>query len=65
LNELYNLLQEAAQSSLKPNYGPDRAGDIQDSLADISKIETLLHYKPTIRIKEGLALTLEWFRNAF
>jgi UDP-N-acetylglucosamine 4-epimerase len=61
LNQLYFLLQELGNSTLQPNYGPPRTGDIQDSLADISKIEKLLNYKPTIRIKEGLQLTLAWF----
>jgi UDP-N-acetylglucosamine 4-epimerase len=63
LNELYHLLRELAQSDLAPLYGAERAGDIQDSLADISKIENLLGYMPTIRIREGLLLTLEWFRQ--
>ena len=63
LNELYQTLKRLAGSALEPNYGPPRAGDIQDSLADITKIETLLHYKPTIRIEEGLRMTLEWFKQ--
>ena len=61
LNELYMILQRLANSELQPNYGHSREGDIQDSLADITKIETLLAYKPSIRIEEGLKLTLAWF----
>ncbi|MEY4593855.1 MAG: hypothetical protein RIQ47_265, partial [Bacteroidota bacterium] len=40
-----------------------RAGDIRDSLADISKAEKLLSYAPTVKAKEGLARTFEWFVN--
>ena len=63
LNDLFTILKEEAQSEVNPTYGPDRAGDIRDSLADISKACTLLGYDPQIQIKEGLQITLEWFRN--
>ena len=63
LNDLFNILKEEAGSNISPEYGPDRAGDIRDSLADISKAQRLLGYEPQIRIKEGLQITLDWFRN--
>jgi UDP-N-acetylglucosamine/UDP-N-acetylgalactosamine 4-epimerase len=63
LNDLFNILKEEAGSNISPEYGPDRAGDIRDSLADISKAQRLLGYDPQIQIKEGLQITLDWFRN--
>lgn len=63
LNDLFNILKEEAGADVSPEYGPDRAGDIRDSLADISKAQRLLGYDPQIRIKEGLQITLDWFRN--
>jgi UDP-N-acetylglucosamine 4-epimerase len=63
LNDLFNILKEEAGSSITPEYGPDRPGDIRDSLADITKAETLLGYNPQIRIREGLQQTLEWFKT--
>jgi UDP-N-acetylglucosamine 4-epimerase len=63
LNDLFTILKEEAGSDISPEYGPDRAGDIRDSLADISKAQRLLGYEPQIRIKEGLQITLDWFRN--
>jgi UDP-N-acetylglucosamine 4-epimerase len=63
LNDLFNILKEEAGSNINPEYGPDRAGDIRDSLADISKAQRLLGYQPQVRIREGLQRTLEWFRN--
>lgn len=63
LREMYALLREAAHSDLEPVFGPPRAGDIQDSLADISKAERLLGYRPRVRIGDGLTQTLEWFRS--
>ncbi|WP_223847058.1 SDR family oxidoreductase [Hymenobacter montanus] len=62
LVEMYDILREEAGSSLAPKFGPERAGDIRDSLADISKAKTLLGYEPQVRIREGLRQTLEWFR---
>jgi UDP-N-acetylglucosamine 4-epimerase len=63
LNDLFNILKEEAGSTISPEYGPDRPGDIRDSLADITKAETLLGYNPQIRIREGLQQTLEWFKT--
>ncbi|WP_026462220.1 SDR family oxidoreductase [Adhaeribacter aquaticus] len=63
LNDLFNILKEEAGATIEPEYGPDRAGDIRDSLADISKAKQLLGYEPQVRIKEGLQRTLEWFKN--
>jgi UDP-N-acetylglucosamine 4-epimerase len=62
LVEMYDILRDEAGSSLAPRFGPDRAGDIRDSLADISKAGTLLGYQPQVRIREGLQKTLAWFR---
>ncbi|MBD2713610.1 SDR family oxidoreductase [Microvirga sp. STR05] len=62
LNDLFNILKEEAGSDITPEYGPDRAGDIRDSLADISKANNLLGYQPQIRIREGLQKTLDWFK---
>ncbi|SNC77192.1 UDP-N-acetylglucosamine 4-epimerase [Hymenobacter gelipurpurascens] len=63
LNDLFNILKEEAGSDITPDYGPDRAGDIRDSLADISKAHNLLAYNPQIRIREGLQKTLSWFKE--
>lgn len=63
LNDLFNILKAEANSEIVPKYGPDRAGDIRDSLADISKAQRLLGYNPQVRIKEGLQRTLAWFQQ--
>ncbi|GAA4379234.1 SDR family oxidoreductase [Hymenobacter koreensis] len=63
LNDLFNILKEEAGVDITPEYGPNRAGDIRDSLADISKAKNLLGYDPQVRIREGLQKTLAWFRE--
>jgi UDP-N-acetylglucosamine 4-epimerase len=61
LLELFNALKDAAGSSLAPVHGPDRAGDVKHSLADISKAATLLNYQPLVNVQEGLKRTLSWY----
>ncbi|MGI4834895.1 MAG: SDR family oxidoreductase [Janthinobacterium lividum] len=62
LVQLYDILREEAGSTLAPQFGPNRAGDIRDSLADIAKAETRLGYAPQVRIRQGLQQTLSWFK---
>lgn len=60
LLDMFNMLCEVTGSKLKPKFGPERAGDIKHSLADITKARNLLKYIPEISIKKGLRLTYEW-----
>ena len=49
--------------ALEPNviHGPDRAGDVKHSLADISKAKELAGYCPGFSFSEGIALTVDWY----
>lgn len=64
LNQLFTHLKNSINSDLMPTYGSNRLGNIPHSLADISKIQALLGYEPSVKIKEGLERTIEWFKNA-
>jgi UDP-N-acetylglucosamine 4-epimerase len=61
LNILWDELQAISGVTLPANYGPNRAGDVRDSLADISKADRLLGYKPQVTVREGLKKTYDWF----
>lgn len=63
LNELFQTIKEIAGSDLSPKYGPERKGDVRHSLADISKVKSLLNYNPSVSIKEGLKIAFEWYRK--
>jgi nucleoside-diphosphate-sugar epimerase len=63
LNETCKLLQGLTGYSGEPKYGPPREGDIKHSLADISKAEAALGYKPKVDFEEGLRRTVEWYRG--
>lgn len=45
--------------------GPDRAGDVKHSLADISKANNLIGYKPLYSFEEGIKQTIEWYKGKF
>ena len=63
VNDLWSTLKKAAASDIEPIYGPERQGDVKDSLADISKAEQLLGYSPRISVREGLKLTWDYFNR--
>jgi len=42
---------------------PWRPGDVMHTLADISKTEEILGYKPLVRFWEGLDLTIKWYEE--
>jgi UDP-glucose 4-epimerase len=62
LNETIKALQKLTGYAGQPKYGPERGGDIKHSLADISKAEAALGYKPAVGFEEGLRRTVEWYR---
>ena len=61
--ELFELLAGFASSEIKPSFGPERIGDVKNSLADISKAERLLGYTPAVSVEEGLKKTFEWYKS--
>ncbi len=63
LNETYKVLQGLTGYGGQPKYGPERAGDVKHSLADISKAEAGLGYKTLVDFEEGLQRTVEWYRE--
>lgn len=63
LNELYEIIAELTGHAGEAVHGPDRKGDIRDSLADISKAVRLLNYQPKVSMREGLKKAFEWYQK--
>lgn len=63
LKQLWELLKELTNSDPGEIYGQPRAGDIHDSLANITRIKTELGYDPLFSVRQGIELTLEWTKN--
>jgi UDP-glucose 4-epimerase len=62
LNETFRILKKATGYRGQPNYGPERAGDVKHSRADISKAEEYLGYKPGVDFEQGLNNTVDWYK---
>jgi nucleoside-diphosphate-sugar epimerase len=62
LNETFRILCELIPYDGEPAYGPGRAGDVRDSLADIAKAQERLGYRPLVDFRGGLRRTVEWYR---
>ena len=62
LNETFQLLKKIIGYKGDVKYAPERAGDVKHSLADLSRAEKHLGYKPKVNFEEGLRRTVEWYR---
>jgi len=63
LNELLRVMNRVVGTNLQAIYKEERAGDVKDSQADISKAKALLGYTPSVGLEEGLRHTLDWCRT--
>lgn len=63
LIDIYHALCKALDKNIEPNFGPDRAGDIKHSNADISKAKKMLGYNPKYNFEKGLGLAIEWYKE--
>ena len=61
LIDIYHSLTRALGKDIEPNFGPDRAGDIKHSNADISKARKMLGYDPDYDFDSGLKLAIDWY----
>lgn len=63
LIDIYYDLCKALAIEREPHFGPDRAGDIKHSNADISKARKLLGYDPEYDFEKGIALAIDWYKE--
>ncbi|WP_257160443.1 NAD-dependent epimerase/dehydratase family protein [Corynebacterium cystitidis] len=61
--ELHTLVANAAGAADDPEYAPARLGDLPRSALDYSKAKRELGWEPQVRIDEGVARTVEYFRK--
>ena len=62
LIDIYYALTKALGVNVEPNFGPDRAGDIKHSNADISKAKKMLGYDPEYSFEDGIKLAIDWYK---
>jgi nucleoside-diphosphate-sugar epimerase len=65
INEVFEKVKKlTGRMNVQPEYSPSRTGDVRDSLADLNLARSLLGYKPTTGLEEGLRLTLDWWKSS-
>jgi UDP-glucose 4-epimerase len=64
LNATFHLLQTLTGYVGQVKHASERAGDVKHSLADLSRAEKHLGYKPRVHFEEGLRKTVDWYRAA-
>ena len=65
LNELLNELKTlTGNTDVQAEYHEPRAGDVRHSLADISRAHEFLNFEPRVGLREGLNLTIDWWRQS-
>ena len=65
INELAETIIKASGTGTDPGltYMEPRGGDVKHSLADIRRAESIIGYKPSCTLDDGLKETIKWFSN--
>ncbi|MCD6207707.1 MAG: NAD-dependent epimerase/dehydratase family protein, partial [Methanosarcinales archaeon] len=65
INELAETIIKASGTGTDPGltYMEPRDGDVKHSLADIHRAESIIGYKPSYTLDDGLKETIRWFSN--
>jgi len=63
LIDVYLELCKAFGNNIKPNFGPERIGDIKHSNADINKAKELLGYNPEWCFERGIKESIDWYKK--
>ena len=64
VGEVVDAIAELAGGGLSPEFGPGNpVGEIDRQFVDSTKLRELTGWRPEIELRDGLALTLEWYRR--
>jgi nucleoside-diphosphate-sugar epimerase len=63
LLQLVAHLNALLGTDIRPTHGPERAGDVRHSQADIARAKRDLRYRPTTDMVQGLTRCLEWWSH--
>jgi len=64
LNQLWGSICELLGIELAARHLEPRVGDVRDSLASLERAGSLIGYRPTVDLREGLRRTIESFRKS-
>ena len=63
INELWQAIQKAVGASVEAIHGPPRAGDVKDSMADLTLLQERTGFQVRVDLDEGIRKTVDWIRG--
>jgi UDP-glucose 4-epimerase len=63
INDLVDRIVRISGDRPKTRFGPPRAGDVRDSLADISAARSAFGFEPSVDLEDGLREYITWARE--
>jgi UDP-glucose 4-epimerase len=61
--EVAQYIVDELDADVSVDIEPNRTGEVGRYVADISKAQKILDYNPEYNIKDGLAATIDWYRD--
>jgi UDP-glucose 4-epimerase len=61
--QLHSEIAKAAGAPDEPEFHPPRLGDLRRSCLDISRAEAVLGWRPSVTLEDGVARTVDFFRQ--
>ncbi len=58
------LLEKALGVTAVKQFLPAQPGDVFETLADVTELETAIGYRPKVAIEEGVERFIQWFRSS-
>ena len=65
LKEAKELLEKLSGQTLKLEQRPDRVGDVEHTLADITRAQQVLGYDPTTDFEGQVGIMVDWYKNGY
>ena len=65
LMQFINLIEKELGKEAKKNFLPLQPGDVPATMADISKAQRLLNYKPLVTVAEGIPNFIDWYKKFY
>ncbi len=65
VNQLAGMIKaRLGIDDLSPEHVAERVGEVRDSVADVSLAKSLIGYEPITTLADGLAETVDWYRDS-
>ena len=65
INEVIKIITKEMSWNKPFKYEKPRIGDVKRHIADIGLAKKLIHFKPVTDFKEGIKVTIKWYKNKY